>query len=69
VNYRNNNYNKNQTFVLPRIYGLYTFSNKLSSRIGGGLGYKIPTIFTEQAERLQYQDILPLSDVTAERSI
>ncbi len=69
ANYRNNNYNKNQTFVLPRIYGLYKFSNKLSSRIGGGLGYKIPTIFTEQAERLQYQDILPLSDVTAERSI
>jgi iron complex outermembrane receptor protein/outer membrane receptor for ferrienterochelin and colicins len=69
VNYQNNNYNKNQTFVLPRIYGLYKFSNKLSSRIGGGLGYKIPTIFTEQAERLQYQDILPLSDVTAERSV
>lgn len=65
---RNNNYSENQTFVLPRISALFKFTDKISSRIGGGLGYKMPTIFTEQTERLQYQDMLPLNNVVAERS-
>ncbi len=69
VRYKNNNYNKNQTFVLPRISNLFKISNKVTSRIGGGLGYKIPTIFTEQTESMQYQNILPLNKVTAEKSI
>ncbi len=69
VNYRNVNYNKNQTFVLPRISALFKLTDKISSRIGGGLGYKIPTIFTEQTETLQYQNILPLRDVVAEKSV
>ena len=33
-----------------------------SSRIGGGLGYKTPTIFTEESERLQYKNVLPVND-------
>lgn len=69
VSYSNINYNKNQTFVLPRVSALFKISNKISSRIGGGFGYKIPTIFTEQTESMQYQNILPLNNVTAERSI
>jgi iron complex outermembrane receptor protein len=49
---------------------LYKIFTNLSFRIGGGLGYKIPTIFTEEAERLTYQNILPiLPEVTeAEKS-
>jgi iron complex outermembrane receptor protein len=36
---------------------------KFSSRLGGGLGYKTPTIFTED-ESIQYQNVLPInSDV------
>lgn len=66
---RSNNYSENQTFVLPRISALFKFTDKISSRIGGGLGYKMPTIFTEQTERLQYQYMLPLSNVLAERSV
>lgn len=62
-------YSKNQTFVLPRISALFRLSDKVTSRIGGGLGYKMPTIFTEQTETIQYQDILPLNNVVAERSV
>jgi outer membrane receptor for ferrienterochelin and colicins len=69
VSYKNNNYNKNQTFVLPRISALFKLSENITSRIGGGLGYKIPTIFTEQTESMQYQNVLSLNNVTAERSV
>jgi iron complex outermembrane receptor protein/outer membrane receptor for ferrienterochelin and colicins len=68
VGYKNINYNKSQTFVLPRTSVLFKLSDKISSRIGGGLGYKIPTIFTEQTESMQYQNVLPLNNVIAEKS-
>ncbi|MEP6748647.1 MAG: TonB-dependent receptor, partial [Bacteroidota bacterium] len=68
VNYSNINFHKNQIFILPRVSGLFKISDKISSRVGGGLGYKIPTIFTEQTEAMQYQHVLPLDNVTAEKS-
>ena len=46
---------------LPRVSLLYKASQSFSSRIGGGFGYKAPTIFTEESERLQYQNVLPIS--------
>jgi len=46
--------------MLPRISVLYRFSPELTSRVGGGLGYKQPAIFTEESERLQYRDVLPI---------
>lgn len=49
--------------VLPRVSALIKFSDKFNSRIGGGLGYKAPTIFTEESERIQYQNVLPVSTV------
>ena len=45
---------------LPRLSMLFKFSSKLSSRIGGGMGYKTPTIFTEESERLLYKSVLPI---------
>lgn len=69
INYSNPNFSKNQIFALPKISALFKFNNKWSSRIGGGLGYKIPTIFTEQTETNQYQNVLALNNVKAERSI
>jgi len=45
---------------LPRLSMLFKFSSKLSSRIGGGMGYKTPTIFTEESERLLYKNVLPI---------
>jgi len=50
------------TFVLPRISLLYNANNKLSSRIGGAMGYKLPTIFTEEAEKLYLRGIVPISN-------
>src|SRR5690554_1008997 len=47
--------------LLPRISALFKISPKLSSRIGGGFGYKAPTIFTEESERIQFQNVLPIS--------
>ena len=47
---------------LPRVSALFKFNPKLSSRIGGGLGYKTPTIFAEESERLQYKNVLPVDD-------
>ncbi|WP_423146044.1 TonB-dependent receptor [Rubrolithibacter danxiaensis] len=46
---------------LPRLSALFKISNKLSSRLGSGFGYKEPTIFTEESERIQYQKVLPVS--------
>lgn len=47
--------------LLPRLSGLFKISRSFNSRLGGGLGYKTPTIFTEESERIQYQKVLPVS--------
>jgi iron complex outermembrane receptor protein len=47
--------------LLPRLSALYKITPKLSTRLGGGLGYKAPTIFTEESERIQYRGVLPVS--------
>lgn len=57
-------------FVLPRIALLLNPGNKLTYRLGGGLGYKTPTIFTEDTERFSFQNLqaLNLTQLDAERS-
>jgi len=59
------------SFFLPRLSILYKVNEHLSSRIGGALGYKLPTIFTEDAERLYFRNIVPLNmdEINAETSI
>ena len=47
--------------LLPRGSALFKLTPKLTSRIGGGLGYKTPTIFTEETEKIQFQSVLPIS--------
>ncbi|MFD1604796.1 TonB-dependent receptor domain-containing protein [Flavobacterium artemisiae] len=47
--------------LLPRVSALFKINPKFTSRIGGGLGYKTPTIFTEESERIQYQNVLPIN--------
>ncbi|MCW5909531.1 MAG: TonB-dependent receptor [Cyclobacteriaceae bacterium] len=47
--------------LLPRASLMYKPSHAFSSRLGGGLGYKAPTIFTEESERIQYRNVLPVS--------
>ena len=48
---------------LPRLSALFKIRPNFTSRLGGGLGYKAPTIFTEETERLQYQGVLPVSPI------
>lgn len=45
---------------LPRVSAQFTISEKFTSRLGGGMGYKAPTIFTEESERIQYRNVLPI---------
>jgi iron complex outermembrane receptor protein/outer membrane receptor for ferrienterochelin and colicins len=57
------------TFALPRVSTLYRFTNNLSSRLSFGLGYKAPSIFTEEAETLLFRNVLPIGNsLKAERS-
>ncbi len=53
-------------FVLPRISALYKINENVTSRIGGGLGYKTPNVFTEDAERIQFRKVLPVNTVATE---
>jgi outer membrane receptor for ferrienterochelin and colicins len=53
--------------LLPRVSAMVRISPKITTRIGGGFGYKTPTVFTEESERIQFQNILPI-DVNASRN-
>ncbi len=63
--------NKHGLFLLPRVSALLKLKPSLTLRLGGGLGYKTPTVFNEDAERLQFQNVLPIDDskTRAEKSI
>ncbi|NOT47605.1 MAG: TonB-dependent receptor, partial [Acidobacteria bacterium] len=56
-------------FALPRVSALYRFNDRLTTRIGIGLGYKTPTMFTEDAETLLFQNVAGVGrNLKAERS-
>jgi outer membrane receptor for ferrienterochelin and colicins len=60
---------EDRVFALPRISTMYKFNPKLTGRVTGGLGYKMPTIFSEATEERAFQNIEPLSeDARAETS-
>ena len=46
---------------------MWKINERLSTRLGGGLGYKAPSVFTEDAERVQFRNVLPL-DVAATKA-
>jgi outer membrane receptor for ferrienterochelin and colicins len=46
--------------LLPRVSAMLKINPKLTIRLGGGLGYKTPTVFNEEAEKIQFQNILPI---------
>jgi len=58
-------------FLLPRFSIMMEPNSALTFRLGGGLGYKTPTVFSEEAERIQFQNILPTDtgDLDSERSM
>jgi outer membrane receptor for ferrienterochelin and colicins len=66
---RADHHNQYGNFVLPRLSLLYRISDYFSSRLAGGLGYKIPTVFSSEIDERGYGHLLPVSNVKAERSI
>jgi outer membrane receptor for ferrienterochelin and colicins len=62
-------HNQYGTFILPRISLLYKINQALTMRLGGGMGYKIPTIFESEVDERDYQKLQPLDNsVKPERS-
>jgi len=59
-----------QSFVLPKISALYKMTTELSIRIGGGMGYRMPSIFSEEAEPYGYKNVqtVNFSTLVAEES-
>ena len=57
-------------FLLPKGSLMFEPLELLTLRLGGGLGYKSPTIFTEETERITFQNVLPIdpTSLEAERS-
>ncbi|MET0298837.1 MAG: TonB-dependent receptor [Flavitalea sp.] len=57
--------------VLPRVSGMFRISPKVTTRLGGGSGYKTPTVFTEESERIQFRNVRQLNSriVNNERSL
>lgn len=47
--------------LLPRVSLLFRPSRVFSARAGGGFGYKAPNVFTEESERIQYRNVMPVS--------
>jgi outer membrane receptor for ferrienterochelin and colicins len=46
--------------LLPRISGMLRLTPQITARAGGGFGYKTPTVFNEESEKTQFQNILPI---------
>lgn len=57
-------------FALPKVSLMVEPSELLTFRMGGGLGYKSPTVFTEETERLSFRNVRPIDPrrLEAERS-
>jgi outer membrane receptor for ferrienterochelin and colicins len=68
THYSNPVYSKTEFFFLPRISLLIKYNAGLSSRIGAGIGYKTPTLFTEATETVQYRNVAQLDNVESEKS-
>jgi outer membrane receptor for ferrienterochelin and colicins len=68
ANYQNVIYSNTEVFVLPRVSLLVKYSANWSSRIGAGMGYKTPTLFTEETETIQYRNVGQLNNVKSEKS-
>jgi outer membrane receptor for ferrienterochelin and colicins len=51
----------NGIFILPRVNALFKIDEHFTSRVGGGLGYKMPTLFNDETEQEGYQHLQPLN--------
>jgi outer membrane receptor for ferrienterochelin and colicins len=56
------------TFFVPRFSVMYRPTSSLTLRLGGGTGYKAPTIFVEEAEEVGFRNVRPLMNVRPEKA-
>lgn len=63
--FRGDKQNKYGLFALPRFAVLYKITPDLSARIGGGMGYQIPTIFNVLPDQSDFSNVLPISNQVA----
>ena len=54
--------------MLPRLSLLFKISPAFTTRLGGGLGYKIPSQFVSDIDERDYPKVYPNNSLTAERS-
>jgi outer membrane receptor for ferrienterochelin and colicin len=60
---------QNGNFILPRLSLLYRINPFLTTRLGGGLGYKLPVVFSNEIDERDYPKLLPLrQSVESEKS-
>ncbi|MCX6196634.1 MAG: TonB-dependent receptor [Flavobacteriia bacterium] len=48
-------------YLLPRVAALFKWTNRLSTRIGGGLGYRNASIFNQESELRGYKNVLAIN--------
>lgn len=65
---RSDFHNEYGAFILPGIALLYKIDPYFTMRLGGGLGYKIPTVFESTVDERDYPKLLPLQNAKAEKS-
>jgi outer membrane receptor for ferrienterochelin and colicins len=46
--------------ILPRLSALFKWTKKLTTRMGGGMGYRNASIFNQEAELLGYRNVMPI---------
>ncbi len=68
ANYKNAVYSNTEVFVLPRVSLLVKYTPQWSSRVGAGMGYKTPTLFTEETETIQYRNVTQVNNAKSEKS-
>lgn len=62
--------NRYGTFILPRISMLYKVNPEISMRLGGGLGYKTPTLFNSEIDERDYHYLTGYAPgIVAEQSL
>lgn len=61
-------HNQYGSFLLPRISLLYKINPSWSTRLGGGLGYKIPSLFNSEIDERDYKFLLPFTSIKPEKS-
>lgn len=62
-------HNQYGTFILPRFSLLYKINSFFTTRLGGGLGYKTPTVFSNEVDERSYAHLVLDKNAKSEKSI